>query len=86
MLAVSNGDDQSHFRFLRIDFELLIFDRFLAAYISTTNGFLDNLSIRLDEPNYSNINGGLGIFGAYIYNVLPITLSVQYLDQLGYIP
>ena len=86
MLQVSNGDDKSNYRFLRIDFELLIFDQFLAGYISTTNWFFDNLSIRLYEPNYTNINGGLGIFGAYEFNVFQIALSSQYLDKLGYIP
>lgn len=86
MLQVSNGDIKSNYRFLRIDLELLIFDQFLAGYIATTNGFLDNLSIRLDEPNYTNISGGLGIFGAYEYNVFQISLFNQYLENLGYTP
>jgi hypothetical protein len=86
MLDISKGDDQSNYRFLNINFELLILDQFLAGYISTTNGFLDNLSIRLDEPNYTNISGGLGIFGAYEYNTFQITLSSSYLSQLGYTP
>ena len=86
MLQVSNGDNKSNYRFLRIDLELLIFDQFLAGYISTTNGFLDNLSIRLDEPNYTNISGGLGIFGAYEFNVFQISLSNDYLENLGYTP
>ncbi len=86
MLQVSNGDDKSNYKFLYIDLELLIFDQFLAGYISTTNGFLDNLSIRLDEPNYTNISGGLGIFGAYQYNDFQITLSNDYLSNLGYTP
>jgi hypothetical protein len=84
MLRISEGDDKSKYKFKRIDFELLIFDQFLAGYISTTNGFLDNLSIRLDEPNYTNISGGLGIFGAYEYNLFQIALSEQYLNDLGY--
>jgi hypothetical protein len=86
MLQVSNGDVKSNYKFLWINLELLIFDQFLAGYISTTNGFLDNLSIRLDEPNYTNINGGLGIFGAYEYNVFQISLFGQYLENLGYTP
>lgn len=86
LLQVSNGDDKSNYKFLWIDLELLVFDQFLAGYISTTNGFLDNLSIRLDEPNYTNINGGLGIFGAYVYNVFQISLYDQYLESLGYTP
>jgi hypothetical protein len=86
MLQVSKGDDKSNYKLLWINLELLIFDQFLAGYISTTNGFLDNLSIRLDEPNYTNISGGLGIFGAYEYNVFQISLYDQYLESLGYTP
>jgi len=66
--------------------ELLIFDPSFAGYISTTNGFLDNLSIRLDEPNYSNVNCGLGIFGAFCYSQMTVGLSSDYLQSLGYTP
>ena len=86
LLQISNGDNKSNYKFFRMDLELLIFDQFLAGYISTTNGFLDNLSIRLDEPNYTNINGGLGIFGAYEYNVFQVSFSNDYLSGLGFNP
>ena len=86
MRKVSEGDDKDNYRFLSLQLDLLVFDQFLAGYISTTNGFLDNLSIRLDEPNYTNINGGLGIFGAYIYNNITVGFSDDYLIGLGYIP
>jgi hypothetical protein len=86
ILQVSNGDIKSNYKFLWINLEILIFDQFLAGYISTTNGFLDNLSIRLDEPNYTNMSGGLGIFGAYEHSVLQISLFDQYLENLGYTP
>jgi hypothetical protein len=86
MLKVSAGDNKDNYHFYSLQFDLLIFDQFLAGYISTTNSFLDNLSIRLDEPNYTNINGGLGIFGAYIYNNFTIGFSDEYLLLLGYTP
>jgi hypothetical protein len=86
MLKVSAGDDKLNYQFVYLQLDLLVFDQFLAGYISTANGFLDNLSIRLDEPNYTNINGGLGIFGAYIYNNTSIYLSDDYLTLLGYTP
>ena len=86
MTKVSAGDDMENYQFYDLEFDLLIFDQFLSGYISTTNGFLDNLSIRLDEPNYTNITGGLGIFGAYMLNKTSISLSDNYLTQLGYTP
>jgi hypothetical protein len=37
----------------------------LENYSSVVNGFKDELSLRADEPDYSNISGGFGLFGAY---------------------
>jgi len=85
ILKVSQGDDKDNYQFYSLQLELLIFDQYLAAYISTTNGFPDNLSIRLDEPNYTNIKGGLGIFGSYLFNNnITISFSAEYLMSLGY--
>jgi len=36
----------------------------LYKYFNLANGFQDPFSIRTDQPDYSNIHGGLGIFGA----------------------
>jgi hypothetical protein len=86
MLKVSEGDSKDNYQFIGFQLDLLVFDQFLAAYISTSNGFLDNLSIRLDEPNYTNITGGLGIFGAYFNDNVSIGISHEYLQLLGYTP
>jgi len=34
-------------------------------YYNIANGFRDKNSIRLDEPGYTNIHGGEGVFGAF---------------------
>ncbi len=44
-------------------FILTELDDALYAYYSTANGFPDSGTLRLDEPDYTNIEGGLGIFG-----------------------
>jgi hypothetical protein len=36
----------------------------LYKYYNLANGFQDEFSIRTDQPDYTNIQGGLGIFGA----------------------
>ncbi|GIK21171.1 MAG: DUF4249 family protein [Ignavibacterium sp.] len=46
--------------------ELLTFDLELSRYISISASSIDNFSIRFDEGDYTNINGGLGIFGSQI--------------------
>jgi hypothetical protein len=36
----------------------------LYKYFNLANGFQDRYSIRTDQPDFSNIQGGLGVFGA----------------------
>lgn len=51
-------------RFLRANIVLTQIDDALYAYYNTVNRFPDGGSLRLDEPDYTNIVGGLGVFGA----------------------
>ncbi len=39
-------------------------DQSLFAYYNVINGFPDQVSIRLEVPDYTNISNGLGVFGA----------------------
>lgn len=38
----------------------------LYNYVSVVNGFFDPKSIRLDLPEYTNIRGGVGLFGGFV--------------------
>lgn len=68
-----------------IDFDLLEFDSPLTTYYSSTNGQMDNFSIRTEETVYSNINGGLGIFGSYRKTTVRKKLDAYYIaSELGY--
>ena len=72
-------DVQKEYLGKSITFERAIFlvmqaDPNFFKYYSVTNGFQDSVSIRLDQPLYSNISGGTGLFGGYIVD----TLSFQY--------
>jgi len=50
------------------------------TYYSVANGFRDEFSIRTDEPDYSNISGGLGVFGSFAND----TLVVPVAESIGY--
>lgn len=60
------------------------YDEELSAYYSTTNGFLDQYSLRLDENTYSNINGGLGIFGSLSTSTNEFSFDPRYIQSFGY--
>jgi hypothetical protein len=86
MTRISAGDpNKGNYRVIRMIFEIIVFDQYLSSYVSSTNGFFDDLSIRLDEPNYSNIEGGFGIFGSYILQNTSILLSGDYVRSFRYV-
>jgi len=39
-------------------------------YYNTVNGFKDDVSIRLDQPEYTSLRGGTGVLGAYTLDSL----------------
>lgn len=51
-------------RFKRAVFYLVQFDEQWYKYYATANLFQDKLSVRVDPPDYTNIRGGMGLFGS----------------------
>jgi hypothetical protein len=64
--------------------ELLIFDNALSGYYGSIHSYLDEYSIRIDENDYTNISGGLGIFGSYLKQNYKILLKQEYVKSFGY--
>ncbi len=52
-------------------------ERNLYTYVKVVNGFQDAYSIRTDEPDYTNIVGGHGIFGAMVEDSLSVDLNLK---------
>ena len=55
----------ANIRINRAIFVLNQVERNFYNYYNIANGFRDKNSIRLDEPGYTNIHGGEGVFGAF---------------------
>lgn len=60
------------------------YDNNLSALYSSTNGYMDGYSVRLDENVYSNINGGLGVFGSCMVNLEIFPVDREYIRSFGY--
>lgn len=52
-------------RFRRLSLRLIQADETFYNYYSIANGFGDQGSIRVDQPDITNIMGGIGLFGAF---------------------
>lgn len=64
--------------------QLVVLDDNLSRYFSSLNGFLDDYTIRLDESDYSNVSGGLGIFGSMIQQELFLGFRQEFITSYGY--
>lgn len=85
MRKISEGDSaKSNYLIYGINFSLTEFDQNLSNYYASTNGYLDNFSIKIDESVFSNINGGLGIFGSYFTNKSMFLADYNYARSFGY--
>jgi hypothetical protein len=58
-------EDHGEVHFSRAHASLIQTDQPLYMYYNIANGFRDSYSIRMDQRDYSNIQGGLGVFGAF---------------------
>lgn len=65
---------------LRLKYGLIILtqvDQSFYTYSKVANGFEDPYSIRNDAPDFTNISGGRGVFGAMVEDSLLVDLSLQ---------
>ncbi|MFC2083937.1 hypothetical protein ACFLS9_02670 [Bacteroidota bacterium] len=82
---ISDGDTKkSKYKIWGLEIRAVVYSKELAKYYSSTNGYLDPYSVRLDEKVYSNINGGLGIFGTYKSTSIPHEIDEDYIHSFGY--
>jgi len=66
-------------------FDVVAFDLNLSRYVSSTNQPFDDLTVTVNESDYTNIKGGLGIFGSYIKSNYPtIRFLPDYIESFGY--
>jgi hypothetical protein len=61
-------------KFSRSRFTVSQLDGNLFAYYNVVNGFPDSFTLRVDEPDFTNIAGGLGIFGSVTEDTYTFTL------------
>lgn len=73
-------------RFKRAVFFLIQFDEAWYKHYATGNLFQDKLGVRLDPPDYTNIQGGWGLFGSFRVDSTVVELPeyiVPYPPQYG---
>lgn len=83
-----SGDDPNKEDYIinKAIFHLVIPDENLAAYYAANNTYDESFSIKLDAPQFSNIDGGFGIFGCFTETTYEISIGNAYIREFGYKP
>jgi len=65
--SISEGDPNkgNYSIYQSAKFTLVAYDLALSRYVSSTGKSLDDLTVTIDVADYTNIDGGLGIFGTF---------------------
>ncbi|MBT8377916.1 MAG: DUF4249 family protein [Ignavibacteria bacterium] len=84
---ISEGDPlkQNYSIYENLSFSVTAYDLPTTKYISSTGGSIDDLTVSVDVADYTNIEGGFGLFGSYSkkkYNQL--RFFQNYIDSFGY--
>ncbi|MBN1638875.1 MAG: DUF4249 family protein [Ignavibacteriales bacterium] len=79
-----NDPNKQNYTIKKVVFELLLLNNELAPYYMSITGSSEGLSVILDGFDYSNIEGGLGVFGVYYIKKLIFSVSSSYINSFGY--
>ena len=85
MREISGGDPHKESYIITgMDFDLTEFDFPLSRFYASVNGYLDQYSVRLDESVFTNIRGGIGVFGCRMDSRWGFKLDRRYIESFGY--
>jgi len=84
---ISQGDaqKQNYSVYQNIIFKVAAFDMPASRYLSSTGGTIDDLTVSVDVADYTNIEGGFGLFGSYIVRDYErLRFLENYIESFGY--
>lgn len=75
---------RANYSIVNMHIQLLVYDENLSNYYSSIKQGLDGFTIKLDTPDYTNIQGGYGIFASYSNVEYKFFFDQKYLQSFGY--
>ncbi|MFH0735142.1 MAG: hypothetical protein V1773_10665 [bacterium] len=64
--------------------ELIILDKNLSGYYSSSTSAYGEFSVKIDESDYTNITNGYGIFGSYLKQEIRVSFTEDFINSFGY--
>ncbi len=79
-----NGLNKKDFSIAGLEVEVVVYSVSLSTYYLSLQNGLNSYTVTLDKPDYSNVQGGYGIFGSYVRIDYNIKFTRDYLKSLGF--
>ncbi|MFC2133062.1 DUF4249 family protein [Bacteroidota bacterium] len=84
---ISEGDpDKENYKILAFILEIRVYDENMTSYYAAQREVSESFTLKVDESDYTNIEGGFGIFGSYCLQRKAVKFSHAYIESFGYIP
>ena len=84
LTSIAKNNDTRFTEILGLILELRVFDKNLSAYYLSVGRITGNYSIRLDSKEFTNINGGYGIFGSFSDQKISMPFDADYLTRFNF--
>jgi hypothetical protein len=85
MQEISAGDqNKENYVVLTVLAEIMTMDDNLSAYYSASKLLDNGFSVKLDQTDFTNIEGGLGVFASFANSKFVIRLDKDYIRSFGY--
>lgn len=85
MELISEGDpNKDNYTITGAFIYFSVLDETLSTYYGALQMLSDGFTVRVDAPEYTNIEGGYGIFGSYFEKYFSIVVSRSYAESFGY--
>jgi len=84
-ISAGDPDKQNYSVYQKIIFSVAALDLPTSRYVSSTGGTIDDLTVSVDVADYTNIEGGFGLFGSYSKrDYTRLRFMENYIESFGY--
>jgi len=84
-ISGSDSNKGNYSIYQNLIFSLVAYDQPASRYISSTGGSIDDLTVSVDVADYTNINGGFGLFASYSKkDYTRLKFLENYIESFGY--
>ncbi len=84
LFEIPQGDYIKNYSIASFNVEVTVFDPYLSKYYLSLQTGLDEYTVKLDAPDFSNVQGGFGIFCSYAKTEYHIRFVPDYIRSLGF--